>query len=297
MYDWGDLRFFLATARRGSTLAAARELGVNQTTIARRIAALETALSIRLVDRNRDGYRLTEAGTAILAQAERVAAEADTIERLVARRKRDLTGVIRVTAPTIFTDVILTPWLAEFMDIYPDIKVEVIATERRLDLRRGEADIAIRASQRPYGPGLLMRKLAACPWGLYCSQTYFAKHGTPARAGDLNDHILIGADGNLSSFDPLIWLTKIAPRAKVRTASSTILNTLVAIRAGHGVGALPRDVGNSQKDLIECFPMPDFGFAWYILMPEGLRDVPRVKAFNKFIVDRAGSLKRLQRGS
>ena len=76
MYDWGDLKFFLATARTGSTLAAARELGVNQTTIARRIAALESALSIRLVDRNRAGYRLTEAGTAILAQTERVAGEA-----------------------------------------------------------------------------------------------------------------------------------------------------------------------------------------------------------------------------
>jgi DNA-binding transcriptional LysR family regulator len=117
MYDWGDLKFFLATARRGSTLAAACELGVNQTTIARRIAALETALSIRLVDRRRDGYRLTEAGAAILAQAERVAAEAETVERLVEVRKRDLAGVIRVTAPTVFADVILTPWLAEFMDL------------------------------------------------------------------------------------------------------------------------------------------------------------------------------------
>jgi len=295
MYDWGDLKFLLATARAGSTLAAARELSVNQTTIARRIAALETALSIRLVDRNRDGYRLTEAGIAILAQAERVEAEAETIERLVARRKRDLTGVIRVTAPTIFTDVILTPWLVEFMDMYPDIKVEVIATERRLDLRRGEADIAIRASQQPNGPGLVMRKLAACPWGLYCSPTYAAKHGKPATAGDLNDHILIGADGNLSSFDPLIWLTKTAPHAKIRTASSTISNTLVAIRAGHGVGALPRDIGNSQKDIIECFLMPDFNFAWYLFIPEELRDVPRVKAFKAFVIDQARMLKRLQR--
>ena len=107
MYDWGDLKFFLATARRGSTLAAARELGVNQTTIARRIAALETALSLRLFERNRDGYRLTEAGAAILAQAERVASEAETVERLVAQGKRDLAGVIRVTTPEIFADVVL----------------------------------------------------------------------------------------------------------------------------------------------------------------------------------------------
>ena len=137
MYDWGDLRFFLATARRGSTLAAARELGVNQTTIARRIGALETALSIRLVHRNRDGYRLTEAGAAIVAQAERVANEAEAVERLVEQRKRDLAGVIRVTAPAIFAEIVLTRWLADFIDIYPDIQVELIAAEHRPRARGG----------------------------------------------------------------------------------------------------------------------------------------------------------------
>jgi DNA-binding transcriptional LysR family regulator len=295
MYDWGDLRFFLATARNGSTLAAARELGVNQTTIARRIAALETALSIRLVDRNRDGYRLTEAGVDILAQAERVASEAETVERLVEQRKRDLAGVIRVTATEEFADVILTPWLAAFIDIYPDIKVEVIATERRLDLGRGEADIAIRATQQPREPGILVRKLADSRWGLYCSRAYAAKHGAPACAADLNDHLVIGADGNLATIDAFIWLGKAAPRARVRTVCSTISNMLVAVRTGHGVGALPRDIGIAQKDFIACFAMPDFNYGWYLITREALKDVPRVKAFNKFIIAHASTLKRLQR--
>jgi DNA-binding transcriptional LysR family regulator len=291
MYDWGDLKFFLATARTGSTLAAARELGVNQTTIARRIAALESALSIRLVDRNHDGYRLTEAGTAILAQAERVAGEAETIERLVELRKRDLAGVIRVTAPTVVADVVLTPWLAEFIEMHPDIKVEVIATERCLDLGRGEADIAIRAGRPPREPGILVRKLAASPWGLYCSPTYAQKYGTPARADDLNDHLLIGVDGELSTHDPLIWLGRAAPRATIRTVCSTISNTLVAIRAGHGVGALPSLIGSVQKDFIKCFAMPDFNYGWYLITREALRDEPRVNALNKFIVAHASALK------
>jgi DNA-binding transcriptional LysR family regulator len=296
MYDWGDLKFFLATARRGSTLAAARELGVNQTTIARRIAALETALTLRLFERNRDGYRLTEAGAAILAQAERVASEAETVERLVAQGKRDLAGVIRVTTPEIFADVVLTPWLAEFIDLYPDIKVEVIATERFLDLARGEADIAIRASQQPREPGILVRKLADAPWGLYCNRAYAAKHGAPACADDLNHHLLIGADGTLAARDQFVWLAKAAPRVTIRTVCSTISNTLVAIRTGHGVGALPRDIGTAQKDLVECFAMPDFNYGYYLLTREALRDVPRVKAFNKFIVAHASTLKRRQRG-
>src|SRR5258705_9235147 len=97
MHEWGDLKFFLATARSGSTLSAARELGVNQTTVARRIAALEAALSLRLFDRNPHGYRLSEAGSAILPQAERVAAETEALQRVAAQRGRQLSGVIRVT--------------------------------------------------------------------------------------------------------------------------------------------------------------------------------------------------------
>ena len=151
-----------------------------------------------------------------------------------------------------------------------------------------------RASCR--GPGILVRKLAACPWGLYCSRAYAAKYGIPARTGDLNDHLLIGADGHLSTRHPLIWLRKTAPRATVRTVCSTVSTTLVAIRTGHGVGALPRDIGIAQKDLIECFPMPDFNYGYYLVTRESLKDVPRVKAFKKFIVARARTLWRLQRG-
>jgi DNA-binding transcriptional LysR family regulator len=294
MYDWGDLKFFLATARRGSTLAAARELGVNQTTIARRIAALETALSIRLVDRNLDGYRLTEAGATILAQAERVANEAEAVERLVEQGKRDFSGVIRVTAPAVFAEVVLTPWLSEFIDIYPNIKIEVIAAEQFLDLARGEADIAIRGSRLPREPGILVRKLVDCPWGLYCSRAYAAKRGAPACEEELNDHLLIGADGRLSARDWHVWLRKAAPRASVRTVCSTISTTLVAIRTGHGVGALPCAIAMAQKDLIECFLMPDFDCSYYLLTRESLKNVPRVKAFNKFIVARARTLRRLQ---
>jgi DNA-binding transcriptional LysR family regulator len=295
MYDWGDLRFFLATARKGSTLAAARDLGVNQTTIARRIAALEAALSVRLFDRHREGYRLSEAGAAIFTQAERIAVEAETFERLVAQRKRDLSGVIRVTTPEEFAEVVLTPWLAEFIDLYPDIKIEVIATERRLDLARGEADIAIRATKQPREPGSVVRKLADAPWAIYCSRRYAAKHGAPACADGLNDHLLIGVDGKLTTVDAFVWLAKVAPRAKIRSVCNTISNMLVAVKTGHGAGALPRDIGIAQSELIECFPLPEIThYGWYLIVPEALKDVPRIKAFNQFIVARASTLKRLQ---
>src|ERR1700752_584841 len=120
MQEWGDLRFFLATARRGSTLSAARDLGVNQTTVARRIAALESALSVKLFDRNKDGYALTKDAAAILSQVERIEAEVETLERIAAQRNRRSSNVIRVTPVQDVADVVLTPWLAEFIDLHPN---------------------------------------------------------------------------------------------------------------------------------------------------------------------------------
>jgi DNA-binding transcriptional LysR family regulator len=220
MQEWGDLRFFLATARTGSTLGAARELGVNQTTVARRIAALETTLSVHLFDRNRDGYSLTEQGVTFLAQAQRVEAEVEALERLAAQSNRHISNVLRVTTLENFADAILAPWLAEFMDLHPDIRVEVIATERCLDLDRGEADVAIRGGEKPTDRGFIVRKLAEGRWALYCSRGYAAKHGAPACAGDLNDHLVIGAEGPSAKVGPLFWLADAAPRATVRSVCS-----------------------------------------------------------------------------
>jgi DNA-binding transcriptional LysR family regulator len=296
MQEWTDLKFFLVTTRTGSTLAAARELGVNQTTVARRIDALETALSVRLFHRNRDGYRLSEEGAAILTQAERVATEIETLERLAAQRNRHVSNVIRVTTVEDVANVILTPWLSEFIDLHPGIKVEMIATETRLDLARGEADIAIRASPRLTESGVIVRKLADGRWTLYCSRSYAAKYGVPNCVEDLDRHLIIGAEGTAAKVDPSNWLAKVAPRATVRSVCSTVPNTLVAIRAGHGIGALPTPMGIGHPDLIECFNIPGFDFGYYLVTPESLKNVACVKAFTAFIVARAPALKRALEG-
>jgi DNA-binding transcriptional LysR family regulator len=295
MYEWSDLKIFLAAARARSMLEAAGELGVNQSTVTRRIAALETALEIRLFHRNRDGCRLNEAGESLLAQAERVAAEAETFERLVAQRKRKLSGVVRVTTLESIANQILTPLLSEFIEQYPDIKVELIATNKRLDLVRGDADIAIRACRPPTQSGIVVRKLADDPWKLYCSPGYAERRGVPGCASDLDRHVLIGADGEFAKLDPFAWLTKTAARAHVRSVCSNLANMVAAIEAGHGVGPLPNSIG-VPPDLVECFAMPDFKLGIYLITRESLKDVPRVKAFTKFIGAHAGLLKRTLEG-
>jgi DNA-binding transcriptional LysR family regulator len=296
MYDWGDLRFFLAAARAGSTLGAARELRVNQTTVARRIAALEEALGARLFDRHQDGYRLSEAGAAILAQAEHVAVEAETLERLVAQRSRQLSGVIRVTTVESVANMMLTPWLTEFMDLYPDIRVEVIVTDLRLDLPRGEADIAIRAGYMPKGSGIVVRKLADAPWALYCSKAYAEKRGLPTCADMLNDHFAIGSDGALAKLEPYVWLVETAPRATIRNVCNSLANVVSAIKAGHGVGPLPCPMGDFDPELLRCFALPRFQYGYYLVTQEGMKDLPRIKAFNEFIVARATALRHVLEG-
>jgi DNA-binding transcriptional LysR family regulator len=296
MYDWGDLKFFLAAARSGSTLAAARELGVNQTTVARRIAALEASLKVRLFDRNQDGYRLSEAGAGILAQAERVAVEADTLARLLQQRSRELSGVIRVTTPEALANMLLTPLLAEFMELYPDIRVEVLAVDQKLDLSRGEADVALRAGRMPTEGGIVVRKLTECPWSLYASKSYGEKFGFPESVEGLNNHLVIGANGWLATSEPFVWLAKVAPRAKVRSVSSTVINTLYAIKAGHGIGPLPCLMAAAESDLVECIPLHHFDYHYYLVTRESLKDVPHVRAFNDFIVCRASAMKEALQG-
>lgn len=298
MYDWSDLKFFLATARAGSTLAAARQLGVNQTTVARRISALEGALSVRLFDRHRQGYRISKAGAAILEHAERLANEAETLERLCAQRSRDLTGVVRVATTESIANTVLTPLLTEFMELHPHINIEVIAGTRRVDLSRGEADIAIRAGPMPTEAGITVRKLADDRWSVFCSRAYAAKYRAPESADDLNQHVIIGSQGFLTKLAPFRWLSDTAPSARVRMAGNTIANALAAIRAGQGVGPLPCAVKLFEgADLIECFALPPFELGYYLLARTDIRDLPHMKAFLQFIVCHAPALKRVLEGS
>ena len=291
--DWNDLRYFLAVADHGSTLAAGRALRVSQTTVARRVAALESALGARLFDRHQDGYRLSECGRQIIAQAERVEVEAETLGRLIAQRKRDLSGTLRVTTPEIFANFWLTPWLAAFMDLYPEIQVEVVATDQRLDLMRGEADIAVRAGAMPTDAGLVVRRLADYQWTMCCSKLYAEKYGVPSTGEELNDHFVIGSDGPLSKLAPHAWLAQTAPRAKRRSTCSSVANMIAAVKAGHGIGFLPNTVLVVETDLVECFPLPGCRYSFYIAMPEAMKDQPRVRVFCDFVVAQAHASRHL----
>ncbi|WP_119419051.1 LysR family transcriptional regulator [Desertibaculum subflavum] len=295
MFEWGDCRIFLTVARSGSTLAAARSLGVNQTTVARRMAALEAATGLRLFDRRQDGYRLSEDGAALMAAAEKMEQAALGLEQAVGQQRRHLGGVVRVTTTETLANDILTPWIAEFMELYPQIRVETIATERRLDLAAGEADIAIRSQKKPDDSGVVYRRLAPGAWAVYCSPAYAARRGVPRSVEELAGHSVIGVDGPLGKLDPFQWMTAVTPPDSFRTKCVSVVNMVAAIKASLGVGPLPC-MQSSSEALVECFRMPDFGYSFYLVTNAALKNTPRIRAFNDFIIARAASFRQLLDG-
>jgi DNA-binding transcriptional LysR family regulator len=299
MFEWSDLRHFLAVARAGSTLSAGKILGVNQTTVARRIAALEEALGDKLFEKTAGGYRLTEVGSAMVQNAERVEAEAEAFARMVQQRSRKLLGMIRVTTNDVLADCLLTPWLREFTQRFPVVQVETIITDRRLDISRGEADIALRANTNKgpeLGDGVTVRRLATGKWGVYASKKYAAESGWPANAQELAKHPIIAGAGELARFDPAFLQEAKAAGAVIRQASSSILNIAGAIRSGLGVGGIPCMLGELDPELRLCFLFDEADYDLVLITREEMRNLPHVRAFNDFIASRTAALRHMIEG-
>src|SRR5215218_7506544 len=179
MLDWNDLRYFLSVADEGSTLAAGRALRVSQTTVARRIAALEQAIGFPLFEKRQAGYALTPAGEALLDRARQVDVAATAFAETAAAEGRDATGTVRITTQEIFAVTLLSPMLRELHERHPEIMIELDDSQHFRDLGEGEADIALRSAYGDLGAGVVGRRLGPDDWTLYCSRDYAARHGVP----------------------------------------------------------------------------------------------------------------------
>lgn len=280
MRDWDDLRHFLAVARAGSTLGAARALGVNQTTCARRIAALEAVTGTRLFERRQAGYRLTEAGSRLLALAERVEREVRALQEALEAERRMLSGRLRATTNESLANAVLTPFLARFREAYPRIRVEVTITDRAVGLARGEADVALRAGRQPEAAGVVVRRICHLPWTIYCARDYAARHGAPASRAEIGGHAVIGGEGSVAEIAGVRWLEQAAPGLEVVSRSDSLTNMTAAAVAGLGLAALPCMIGDREPALQRCFPpVPGIGGDLWLVAREEAREVPHVRAF------------------
>jgi DNA-binding transcriptional LysR family regulator len=242
---------------------------------------------------------MTEVGAAMVQNAERVESEVEAFSRMVAQRSRKLLGMIRVTTNDVLADCLLTPWLREFTQRFPVVQVETIITDRRLDISRGEADIALRANTTkapPLGDGVTVRRLATGKWGVYTSKAYAAEHGIPRTPDDLVKHPIIAGAGELARFDPAFLKEAKAKGAVVRQASSSILNIAGAIRSGLGVGGIPCMLGELDPELELCFLFDEADYDLLLITREEMRNLPHVRAFNDFIASRTSALRHMIEG-
>ena len=293
MFDWDDLRYFLAVAETGSTLAAGRALRVSQTTVARRVAALEQALGLTLFERRQAGYALTPAGEALLERARDVGTAATALGEAAAAMGREASGTVRLTTLEIYAVTILPPILRDLHDAHPAIHLDLDTSDEPRDLAAGGAEIALRNSASPTGGGLVGRRIAPDPWTLYCSRSYGEAHGVPRSRAELSGHPLIGGGGGKVWHAYQAWLRRHGLEGNVAIHHGTVTGMLAAVRSGFGLAVLPSFIADRDPDLVRCLPPieGDPASLW-LLTHERLRHTPRVRVVMDFLADRLTRLAR-----
>lgn len=287
MFDWNDLRYFLAVAREGSTLAAGRALRVSQTTVARRIAALEQALGVPLFEKRQAGYLLTPAGQELRLRAELVEASATSFADAASAQSRDTSGTVRITTQDIFGVTLLAPILRELHERHPEIMIELDDSQDFRDLGEGEADIALRSATGELGAGVVGRRLGDDHWTLYCSRDYAAQHGVPRTRAQLKDHAFIGGGGPKLWRAYSAWLHDLDLDDRVIMHHTSAMGMMSAIRSGLGIAVLPCIVADADPDLIQCVPPRDgHNRTMWLVTHERVRKSPRVRVVIDFLHDR-----------
>jgi DNA-binding transcriptional LysR family regulator len=278
MIDWDDIRYFLAVARGGSVRAAAERLGVNHSTVLRRIAQLEERLGAHMFKKLPSGYRLTEAGEEVLELAHQMEASSQLLETRVFGRDQSVRGLLRMTlAPTLAAHLLM-PDLADFARLYPDIEMEILASGELANLTNREADVAIRVVYDREALPLNLHALKGPELfgGVYMSRDRLA--AWRAGASDPVRWIVISSHG----------IPDWARENEVRTTGVPFRTTdgeaqVVAARQGVGITALPCFVGDADP-LLARVPgtgLHRYGTLWLLTQGE-TRKTKRVRLFTEF---------------
>ncbi|NJC04317.1 DNA-binding transcriptional LysR family regulator [Sphingomonas kaistensis] len=285
--EWSDWRVFLAVAKHGSTLGAGKALRMSQSTAARRITALEEALAVRLFERRAQGYRLTDAGEAVLPLAQALEGAAVAAEGRARAQARALGGTVRITSEEVFAVTLLTPWLRELHLAHPEIRIELDSSRELRDLGAGEADIALRSTSKAQPEGLVGRVLQGDDWALYCSRDYAAQHGLPHNRHDLLHHNIIGGGGGGLWRVYSGWLEEMGLLDRVTMQYDGSNGLLSGIKSGLGVGVLPCIVARADSDLLQCLrPMSQHDRKLWLLTHERVRHNPNVRLVADFLYER-----------
>ena len=275
--DWDDAKYFLAIAREGQMLGAAKRLKVSQAKLSRRITSLEEAIGTRLLDRSTSGCRLTENGAAMFETAEKIEAEfLQGISRLK-RSDSEISGTIRIGAPDGFGVAFLAPRLSRFTQAFPQLNIQLVPVPRNFSLSQREADIAIMIG-RPDKGRLRVKRLSDYSLGLYAARSYFDKAGYPESLADLKDHTLIGYVEDLIYTPALNYSSEFLRDWRSTIEVSTAMGQFEAVRSGAGIGILHDFMAVSNQDLIPLFPEHFITRQYWTVWHENMRIAKRVSA-------------------
>ena len=235
---------------------------------------------------------MTELGKDIRAYAERVEDAVVAFQRRLAATKTEFTGTVRVTCPEALGSRLMRSGLFDkFRARYPGLRIEYVMSDKVVDLGKGEADVAFRATV-PTDPTLFGRKISPSPWAVYASKAYVARHGGIDDVADIARCAVVRFDGALRDHPAARWLQKVAADAPVAARGAGLPAVLMAVKSGAGVAAMPMIVGDQEADLVRLFgPLPDLPSDIYLLMHEDMKNTPRVRAFFDFIISELAAIR------
>lgn len=289
--DWDKLRVFHAVAQAGSLTRGGETLNLSQSAVSRQISALEENLGTSLFHRHARGLILTEQGEELFRTAGEIYGKIARAEGILKDKKDKPSGDLRVTASVGIGSTWLTPRLKEFIEVYPDIRVDLILEDRSLDLGMREADIALRL-QKATQPDLIQRRLFIGGYHIYASVGYLDKFGTPASMEALREHkiVLYGAHTDL----PFKFMNYIEQGGDARAKPiqpvlriNSIYGILKAVESGIGIAALPDYIAFGNDRVVRILrdveaPVME---TWFVY-PEELRNSKRVAVFRDFLMEK-----------
>lgn len=282
---WEDLRYFLAVARLSNLSRAARHLGVNHSTVFRRIASLEKSLGVRLFERMAEGYILTAPGEEMLASIDKIDEQLTSLHLRLRGQDHQLTGTIRVTTSDALAQSFLRHYFTGFHHKYPDIHIDLITSNNFANLSKREADVALRPTRNP-SEGLVGRKLCVISWALYGSKKYLRKYGRPGTPEEMTHHNVISTDESLSQIAAIRWLKHYVSDEAIVLSCSSVMPMFAAAVAGLGLCPLPCWMGDNEPRLVQVFPpLRENASELWLLTHRDLRHSARIRAFMNYIGD------------
>jgi len=282
-HKWDDYLFFLKVATSGSLKVAAQELGVNYSSVFRRINRLEEKLNVRLFERLNSGYKLTKAGEDILDRVQQVDEQMNAIQRLIQGKDVDLSGNLKLSTTDTIGYYWLPPYIARFKALYPDIVIDLDIRTRYTNLSKREADIVLPAiNTQP--DSMVGKKLAPIYVRIYGTAAYIERYGAPKNTADFSKHHFLTPNESLAGLPANKWLKRHVHEKNIVACCDKLTGLYHMARQGLGLTILPHYIGAFDQELIELMDLPDEcnHHVWILTHPD-IRFTARVKAFMQFM--------------